>query len=445
MSSKKLKTGASHAALTRRDLLKVGLGGAAVSMTGMTPAWSRDSNARGHIVIVGAGAGGLALANRLARRLPMAEVSLVDSKPQHWYQPGLTMVASGVWRADEVISDNQRWVPSGINWIQARVTRFEAEDRRLQLDSGDTLNYDYLVVATGLQVNYEDVEGFSADMIGQHGIGCVYDTPDHAAKTNQVIADWIDSGGGTGLFIGAPGAVKCAGAPLKMTFTTLSRLEDTGHRDQYDVHFASAGDRVFAVDFYNDFVLQRWQEQGVERHDHHPLRGIDASARRAWFDTPDGERSMDYDFIHIVPPMSAPDVVRESDLVWTDGPFAGNWLEVDQYTMQHRRYPEVFGLGDVIGAPINKTAASVKAQAPVVEENLVAVMNDREPTAEHNGYTSCPLITGIGKAMLAEFGYGNVLLPSFPFIDPKDESWAVWIMKDRMLKPAYYAMLDGRV
>ena len=445
MSNKTVSGKPDLAAVTRRDLLKVGLGGTAVSMTALTPAWSRDSNARGHIVIVGAGAGGLALANRLARRLPMAEVSLVDSKPRHWYQPGLTMVASGYWRADEVISDNQRWVPNGINWVQARVTRFEAEQRRLQLDSGDSLNYDYLVVATGLQVNYDAIEGFSRELIGQHGIGCVYDTPEHATRTNQAITDWIDSGSGAGLFIGAPGAVKCAGAPLKMTFTTLSRLEDTGQRDQYEVHFAAAGDRVFGVDYYDDFVKRRWVEQGVERHDHHPLRAIDASARRAWFDTPEGERSMDYDFIRVVPPMSAPDVVRDSDLVWTEGPFAGDWLEVDQYTLQHRRYPEVFGLGDVIGAPVNKTAASVKAQTPVVEENLVAVMNGREPTAEHNGYTSCPLITGTGKAMLVEFGYGGVFLPSFPFIDPKDESWAVWIMKDRMLKPAYYAMLEGHI
>lgn len=445
MTETKDQSRKGYSTVTRRDLLKVGLGGGALSMTTLTPAFGRDSNARGHIVIVGAGAGGLALANRLATRLPLAEISLIDSKPQHWYQPGLTMVASGLWRADEVVSENRRWVPDGIHWVQARVTRFETGQRRLQLDSGDSLNYDYLVVATGLQVNYDDIEGFSSDLIGQNGIGCVYDTPDHAEKTNQVITDWIASGSGSGLFTGAPGPVKCAGAPLKMAFTTLSRLEQTGHRERFDVHFTAPGDCVFGVDFYDEFVKQRWHEQGVERHDFHPLRAIDAESRRAYFDTPDGERAMDYDFIHVVPPMSAPDVVRNSDLVWSDGPFAGDWLEVDQYTLQHRRYPEVFGLGDVIGAPVNKTAASVKAQTPVVEENLVALMNDRAPTAEHNGYTSCPLITGIGKAMLVEFGYDNVMLPSFPFIDPKDESWAVWIMKDRMLKPAYYAMLEGHI
>lgn len=430
-------------AVTRRDLLKLGLGGAAV--TAMTPAWSQSSNARGRVVIVGAGAGGLALANRLVSGLPMAEIVVIDSRPQHWYQPGLTMVASGVWRQNEVISRNDQWMPRGIEWVQARVNEFVPEQKQLGLDNGTRMHYDFLVVATGLQVNYSDIQGFSPELIGQHGIGCVYDTPEHASRTNDAIGSWIASGGGKGLFIGAPGPIKCAGAPIKMAFTTLSRLERSGQRNQYEMHYTTPTDRIFGVDFYDQFVKDRWVEQGLQRHDFHTFTAIEPEAKRAWFNTPNGTTSVSYDFIHIVPPMSAPDAIRQSDLVWQEGPFANNWLEVDQHTMQHRRYPEVFGLGDVIGAPVNKTAASVKAQTPVVEQNLIAVMNGRQPTAMHNGYTSCPLITGLGKAMLVEFGYDNVLLPSFPFIDPKQESWAVWVMKDRMLKPAYYAMLEGHI
>ncbi|WP_231500680.1 MULTISPECIES: hypothetical protein [unclassified Halomonas] len=144
--------------------------------------------------------------------------------------------------------------------------------------------------------------------------------------------------------------------------------------------------------------------------------------------------------------MSAHDFVKQSALIAQDGPFRGEWLDVDIHTLQHNRYPEVFGIGDVIGAPINKTAASVKAQAPVVEGNLLAVMQGNALPASHSGYTSCPMITGIGKAMLVEFGYADnfAFMPSFPFIDPTEESWAVWVMKDRMLQPAYYAVLEGK-
>ena len=433
--------------VSRRDLMKYGLGASVLSAVPAQSLLANTSQVRGNIVIVGAGAGGLALANRLVRRLPNANITIVDSRPQHYYQPGLTMVASGIWREQEVVSANERWLPaSGMNWIQALATEFDADNKRIQLSNGETLHYDYLVVATGLQVNYGDIEGFSRDQIGQNGIGCVYDTPEHASKTNNMIRQWIDSGEGRGLFTLAPTPVKCAGAPLKMTFTTLSRLEDTGHRDRYDVQFMAPGNRVFGLDFYDDFVKNRWTEQGVTRHDFHRLEAIDGPARQAIFSTPDsGSKTVDYDFIHVVPPMSAPDPIRHSSLAWQDGPFANEWLEVDQHTMQNPRYPEVFGLGDVIGAPVNKTAASVKMQTPVVEDNLIAAMTGNELTARHNGYTSCPLITGIGKAMLVEFGYDGVMLPSFPFINPEEESWAVWIMKDRMLKPAYYAMLEGHI
>ncbi len=432
--------------VSRRDLMKFGLGAGILSTMPAQSAFANTDQVRGNIVIVGAGAGGLALANRLVGTLPNATITIIDSRPKHYYQPGLTMVASGIWPEDKVVTDNLRWVPSALNWVQALATEFDADSRRIGLSDGNTINYDYLVVATGLQVNYRDIEGFSREQIGEHGIGCVYDTPEHARKTNLMIQQWIDQGEGRGLFTLAPTPVKCAGAPLKMAFTTLSRLEATPHRDRYDVQFMAPGDRVFGLDFYDNFVKQRWADQGVTRHDFHRLEAIDGPAREAVFNTPDGGReTLSYDFIHVVPPMSAPDAVRHSNLAWQDGPFANEWLEVDPYTLQHPRYPEVFGLGDVIGAPVNKTAASVKMQTPVVVENLIAAMTGRELTARHNGYTSCPLITGIGKAMLVEFGYDGVMLPSFPFINPEEESWAVWIMKDHMLQPAYYAMLEGHI
>lgn len=439
-------TSPSSFRLSRRNLMKFGLSAGALGVVPVASTLANTNNVRGRVVIVGAGAGGIALANRLARRLPLADITLVDGRTAHTYQPGLTMVASGLWQPNYVMSQNTQWVPRSINWVQAQVNAFQPESKRVVLSNGQHLDYDFLVVATGLQVNYDHIEGFSQDMIGQHGIGCVYDSRDNAAKTNSMIEQWINKGSGKGIFTLAPTPIKCAGAPLKMAFTTLSRLENTRRRNQYDVHFYAPGNRVFGLDFYNDFVKQRWEDQGVTRHDFHKLVALDAPARTAFFERADGTvHETDYEFIHVVPPMSAPDPVRQSDLVWQDGPFAGNWLDVDQHTMQHNRYPEVFGLGDVIGAPVNKTAASVKMQTPVVEENLIAAMQGKALTARHNGYTSCPLITGIGKAMLVEFGYNGVMLPSFPFIDPKDESWAVWVMKDQMLKPAYYAMLDGRI
>lgn len=453
--------------LDRRQLLKLGAGVSAASLLPLSGLQANTLSTRARIVILGGGAAGMAMANRLANRLDGARITIVEPRETHHYQPGWTLVASGVWRPEKTTRPNANFMPSSVEWQRQPAVGIDAETRKVSLADASVLEYDYLVVATGLQLNYHLIDGMSPDLVGSHGIGSVYASLEGATRTRDAIDTWIASGGGKGIFTAAPTPVKCAGAPLKMTFTTLSRLEDTGHRDDYQVDYMTPGGGLFSQPWVNDFVKQRFDDQGVNRLHHYRLSAIDPGARQAEFTfvgpdseftshhelreaefSREGERTViaDYDFIHVVPPMSAPDFVKNSDLIAHEGPFRGEWLDVDIHTLQHNRYPEVFGIGDVIGAPINKTAASVKAQAPVVEANLLAQMQSQPLPARHNGYTSCPMITGIGKAMLVEFGYENDFgfLPSFPFIDPRDESWTAWVMKDRMLQPAYYAVLEGQ-
>lgn len=435
--------------LSRRQLLKAGVGmGASTLFATQLHANTIDTQA--HIVILGGGASGMAMANRLATRLRGGIITLIEPRETHHYQPGWTMVASGVWPADKTMRPNAQFVPQGINWLREHAASVDAQKRRVELANGEAVDYDYLVVATGLQLNYHLIDGMSPSLVGQYGIGSVYASIEAASRTRQAIKTWVDSGQGQGIFTISPTAVKCAGAPLKMMFTTLSHLEDSGRRDAFDVDFMAPGASLFSQPWVDGFVKERFDQQGVNRHHYHRLTAIDSGAKQAEFvlEDRDGDERVtrDYDFIHVVPPMSAHDFLKQSDLIAQEGPFANEWLDVDIHTLQHNRYPEVFGIGDVIGAPINKTAASVKAQAPVVEANLLAQLLGKPLPARHNGYTSCPMITGIGKAMLVEFGYADnfAFMPSFPFIDPKDESWAVWVMKDRMLQPAYYAVLEGQ-
>ncbi|PMR73367.1 NAD(P)/FAD-dependent oxidoreductase [Billgrantia endophytica] len=451
--------------LDRRRLLQWSACATGLLFSAGLQARAQSSNAR--IVIVGGGAAGMAMANRLSRRLDGARITLIEPREVHHYQPGWTLVASGVWRPEKTMRSNARFVPGGVDWVRQPAAGIDAPGRQVELSDGTRLDYDYLVVATGLQLNYHLIDGMSPELVGTHGIGSVYASIEGAARTRDTIDAWIAQGQGKGIFTAAPTPVKCAGAPLKMTFTTLSRLEASGRRNDFQVDFLAPGDALFSQPWVDDFVKQRFDEQGVTRRHHYRLSAIDPRAREAEFTFvgPDSEFTShhelreaefsredgrtvvtDYDFIHVVPPMSAPDFIKTSDLVARDGPFRGEWLDVDIHTLQHNRYPDVFGIGDVIGAPINKTAASVKAQAPVVEANLMAQMQGQTLPARHNGYTSCPMITGIGKAMLVEFGYDDnfAFLPSFPFIDPKDESWVAWVMKDRMLQPAYYAVLEGQ-
>ncbi|TCS43280.1 NAD(P)/FAD-dependent oxidoreductase [Reinekea marinisedimentorum] len=435
------------AGLDRRSFLKLGVAAGAVSTLPLPYAQARKITTNARILIVGAGAAGISLANRLNRSAEGAKITLVGARIPHLYQPGFTLIAAGLWSPKNVITQTKDWLPANVSWIAKDADAFDPANKKVRLQGGDTLEYDLLIVATGCQLNYDQIEGMSKDLIGKNGIGSVYAGPDYAEKTNQMVEQYIAKGEGQAIFTLANTPIKCAGAPLKMAFTSLDRFERSGKRSSMDVRFNTPyKNKVFSVPFYNEFVLNRWQEQGMDFKDERVLTGIDAAAQKASFTLPNGSvETQSFDFIHVVPPMSAPDSVKQSELVWQTGSSAGNWVEADKFTLQHGRFPEVFSVGDVAGVPFGKTAASVKKQVPVVEQNVLSFLEGRELTAAWDGYTSCPLITAIGKAMLAEFGFDGKFLPSFPFIDPKEESWAVWLMKEKMLKPAYYAMLDGRV
>ncbi len=437
-------------ACTRRDFLKLSGMSTGALATGSLgagallhsePARAVSTNAR--IVIVGAGAAGLSVASRLNRALDGADITLIDRREDHYYQPGLTLVATGVWERSKTEDRNARYVPSGVNWVHAMVEEYDADNNRFTTDEGETIEYDYLVVTTGLELRFDQYEGMSADRIGSNGIGCVYDNPDHASRTWDMV-DTFTREGGKGLFIRPPGAIKCAGAPLKMTMITEHRLRQHGMRDQAEMHYYAPGDGLFSQPDIDDFLKRHFpEERDINIHWHHTVKAVDAENKQVTFESEEeGEYTESFDFLHIPPPMSAPRPVRESDLAEDSD---DGWLEVDQYTLRHKRYENVFGAGDICGVPIGKTAATVKAMVPVVTENLLDVIQDRECSAEFNGYTSCPLITEIGRAILVEFDYDLNMVPSFGFIDPQQQHWIPWVMKDRLLHPAYNAMLRGRI
>jgi sulfide:quinone oxidoreductase len=400
------------------------------------------------IVIAGSGLGGLAVASRLRAMLDGARITVIDAKVEHTYQPGYTLVATGIWPESKVRDRNADFMPAGVEWVQEMVAAFEPEANTVVTAGGRRIAYDYLVVATGLHLDYAQIEGMDVAAIGRNGLGSVYAGPQAASATWGAMQAYSARGGHAVMTLPA-GPLKCAGAPLKMTFMVADRLKQAGtlSASKVELYTGLPPDTVFGVKSVNDNVLARWKGLGIRTHALHKLVAVDIGARKASFASPEGERStVDYDFLHVVPPMRAPDVVKKSALAWQDGPFAaGGWLEVDKTTLQHRRFANVFGVGDINGTPRGKTAATVKKAAPVVAENLVALIQGRQPAAGFDGYTSCPLIVREGSAMLIEFDYEGRLTPSLPMIEPLQESYLAWLMKVRMLKPAYISVLKGRV
>jgi sulfide:quinone oxidoreductase len=426
----------------RRGLLAATALGALVGGSAAPRAEAVRTSAR--IVIAGAGAAGLAMAARLAARLDGATITLVDRRRAHFYQPGFTLIAAGLKPKEYAIGETRGFIPRNVTLVEESVAEFDPEGKKVVTDAGRAIPYDFLVLATGLQLDYGAIQGMEVDRIGRDGLGSVYASPDAAAATWQAMSAFADRGG-VGLF-GRPGTeMKCAGAPLKYCFITDDILRRRGNRGRAELVYNAHNRALFSVPIVSEKVRMLYGERGVTVNYDHELAAIDLGRRIATFRTPQGATELRYDFLNVVPPMRAPQSVRDSPLGWRTGPWrADGWAEVDRHTLRHARFPEVFAVGDVAGVPKGKTAASVKWQVPVAVDHLVATLAGRESTARYNGYTSCPLITRIGRAMLVEFDYQDNLVPSFPgIIAPLEELWITWIMKEVALKPTYLAMLRG--
>ncbi|PAU66475.1 TIGR01244 family protein [Pseudomonas sp. PIC25] len=394
--------------------------------------------ARYDVLVVGGGAAGCAVTASLLRRDPGLRIAVIEPREQHYYQPGWTLVGAGVFDRARTERPMSRCIPKGAQWVRAAVAGFEPEQQRVVLEDGNRLGYRVLVVCPGLTLEWGAIEGLQ-ETLGKHGVTSNYQFELAPYTWQQVQA----LRHGRALFTQPPMPIKCAGAPQKAMYLSCDWWHRQGVLKDIEVEFCSAGAVLFGV---ADFVppLMRYVERyGAQLNFNTNLVAVDGPAHKAWFKPTAAEGGAlvekDFDFLHVVPPQRAPAFIRQSPLANADG-----WLEADHETLRHPRYGNIFSLGDVCAAPNAKTAAAVRKQAPVVAENVLAVLAGRGPQALYDGYGSCPLTVERGKVVLAEFGYGGKLLPTFP-LDPRVPRRMAWDLKVKAMPSIYFdLMLRGR-
>ncbi|MBT8491859.1 MAG: NAD(P)/FAD-dependent oxidoreductase [Deltaproteobacteria bacterium] len=392
------------------------------------------SSRKHQIVIVGGGTAGLTVAARLRRADSKLDVAVIEPSDKHYYQPLWTLVGGGILPKEETERNEGDVMPDGVEWIQDAVEAFDPDGNSLTLKSGGTVEYDYLVVAPGIQIDWHKIKGLE-DALGKDGVSSNYDYR-YADKTWEFIKGFE---GGNAVFTFPTGPIKCAGAPQKIMWLAEHHFEKAGLRDKANVIFASAGDKIFGVQKYRTALEELVEKRRIDTRWKHDLVEIRAASKEAVFKVGDSEEVISYDIIHVTPPMSAPDFIKESKLAGEAG-----WVDVDKFTTQHVRYPNVFSCGDASSLPTSKTGAAVRKEAPVLVSNLLAVKAGKEPTAKYDGYTSCPLVTGYGRLILAEFDYDGNPAETFPFNQAK-ERWSMYVLKRHLLPPMYWkGMLRGR-
>ncbi len=388
------------------------------------------------IVIVGGGAGGIAVAASLLRRRPGLDVAIVEPSTHHFYQPGWTMVGGGLFDARFTKRREEWYIPRGACWIKDEVIAFEPASNRVKLKAGGTLGYNDLVVATGLKLDWRAIAGLE-QTLGRNRVTSNY-RYDLAPYTWHLTRKMRE---GRAIFTQPPMPIKCAGAPQKAMYLSCDEWRRRKVLGDIHVEFHTAGPALFGVADYVPALSKYVEDYGIALSTGSNLIAVDGPARKATFKGAAGEVTREFDMLHVVPPQSAPDVVSASPLA-----NAAGWVEVDDRTLQHKRFANVFAVGDCGSMPNAKTAGAVRKQAPVVAVNLLTARDGVEPYAFYDGYGSCPLTVERGKVVLAEFGYGGKLLPSFPWaIDPTRPSRLAWILKSQVLPFVYWnVMLKGR-
>lgn len=389
------------------------------------------------IVIIGGGNAGISTASQLLRKNRNLDIAIVDPAEKHYYQPAWTLVGGGVFAVQKTERSEASVMPKRVKWIKQKATGFSPDQNSVELDN-DTLTYDYLIVCPGIQLNWGNIKGLP-ETLGKNNVCSNY-----AFATAPYTFECIQNfKGGKAIFHNPSTPVKCGGAPHKIMYLAADYFRKHHVLPKADIQYWSGAGKLFAVPDYEKTLLEVVKRGNIKLNFLHELTEIDGPNHRAKFvgigEHNKGEiEEVEFDMIHVTPPQSAPDFIRNSSLSNNAG-----WVEIDPGTLQHARHTNIFALGDAAGLPTSKTGAAIRKQVPVLVNNLLDVMEGRLPSDTYLGYTSCPIVTGYGKLVLAEFDYNQTRMETFPF-DQSKERWSMYQLKREVLPRMYWgAILKG--
>jgi len=427
------------------------------------------------VLIIGGGTAGIMVASQMLKKNPNADIGLLEPAETHYYQPAWTLVGANTYNYDKTARSMASVMPTGVNWIKEYADKFDPENNKVTTKEGNEFTYDYLVVCPGLRMAPELVEGLTEAM--DKGIVCSnYTNPIHTWETLKKFK------GGTALFTMPTTPIKCGGAPQKIMYLAEEHFKRIGVRDKTDIVFAIPGGVIFAVKPIAKTLMTVVDKKDINVRFFHKLVKVDADKKIAWYEmakdldaggcvvmsdddaktldkeiqynykdvktSVDGDRfGIHFDMMHLAPPQAAPKFIADSTLSTPEG-----WLSVNDKTMQHTKYSNIFGLGDSAQLPTAKTGAAIRKQVPVVVANVLTMIKNNVITDKaYNGYSSCPLVTGYGKMVLAEFDYSKDFKPdpklkNFPLMigDSSKEHWRLWILKKYLLPYLYWnKMMKG--
>jgi len=414
-----------------------------------------------NVVVIGAGTGGIMTAAQIKNLKSDTSIAIIDPAETHYYQPAWTLVGAGAYDYNKTGRSMSSVIPKGCDWVKDAVTTIDADNNKVNTATSGELSYDILVAAPGIQIDVDGIPGLKEGL--EAGVVCSnYTDP---KKTWELVQKFK---GGNAVFTQPTTPIKCGGAPQKIMYLADDHWAKTGVKSDTNVIFATPGSVIFGVPDFAKTLTKVLQRKNIHFKPFYAISKIDVANKEVHFtNAKPGENNcvvnegnglsertegdsayvIPFDLLHLAPPQSAPDFIKNSPL--SNGT-PGGWIDVDINTLQHNKYSNVFAVGDAAALPTAKTGAAIRKQAPVVAGNVVAMLNSNKITdAQYEGYSSCPLVTGYGKMVLAEFKYNNVR-DSDPFlskfVDTTKENYNMWILKKFGLPYMYWnRMMKGKM
>jgi len=342
------------------------------------------------VVILGGGVGGTIVANLVAKQSAgRAHVTVVDATGIHVYQPGFLYIAVGQEKPSALQRPERQLLRHDVSLVVDRATRVDPVGRQVQLESGATLRYDQLLLATGSRTVMSEVPGGVAahDFYTMAGAGRLFKALEAFQEGTIVIG-----------VAGIP--YKCPPAPVEFVFLLDDYLRGRGIRDKVQIKLLSPLNRAFTIEATSKLVQPILAERGIELTGFFNVESVDPVGRTVT--SLEGE-TVSYDLLVLVPPHRGQKVIEDSSLGDERG-----WVPVDKNTLKHTKFERIWAIGDTTSIPISKSGSVAHYEASVAAAEISAAVNGEAPPAHvYDGKVMCFLETGQGQATTIRFDYDH--------------------------------------
>lgn len=352
------------------------------------------------LLILGAGTAGTMVANRMHNLLDTDEwrITIIDEHANHYYQPGFLFIPFGIYSKNDVIKPKRDFIPNGVELIMSPIDLIEPDHNRVKLSNGLTLNYDFLVIATGAQIHPEQTTGLQ-EHEWRKSIHEFY-TVEGAMALARHLRTWQ---GGRMVINVVENPIKCPVAPLEFIMLADWYFHEQGMRDRVEIIYATPLPGAFTKPIASRHLGDILDQKNIKVVPDFLIEHVDPDAKKiVSYD----EQEVEYDLLVSVPLNMGSQVVGRSGL----GDEL-NFIPVDKHTLVSPKYTNLFVLGDAAAIPTSKAGSVAHFAVECFTENFLRYIDGLEMLPTFDGHANCFIESGFGKGLLIDFNYDTEPLP----------------------------------